>query len=292
MQTLFYAHRGSSAQYAENTRAAYLQAIADGADGIECDVHLTADGVVVCHHDPTVDRTSNGSGWVADYGIAQLKALDFTLPRDTPIPQEYGSVGEQLLTLHELMALIEDSGARIGLAVEIKHPSPFGHRLEDAVLEVLEAHGFDPVTGKTGGGGRIQVSLMSFEPRSNRYLAQRVNRDLLCQLMTEVDPEWVEQLVASGQNDRAEVYRVLHRSVAEGIELIEQGQAGMVGPGVKWVRGNEPLVRNWIARGLLARVWTVDDPQDARYLMQLGVWQLTSNRPRQLREEIRIGWSP
>lgn len=78
MDTLFFAHRGSSHKYSENTRAAYLQAIDEGADGIECDVHLSKDGIVVCHHDPTVDRTSDSSGLVAGYTLAEMKAMDFT----------------------------------------------------------------------------------------------------------------------------------------------------------------------------------------------------------------------
>lgn len=283
MSTLFYAHRGSSAQFAENTRAAYLQAIAEGADGIECDVHLSADQVVVCHHDPTVNRTSNGEGRVAQYTVKQLKELDFTVLRSTPIPAAYGDIHEQLLTLDELLTLIEHSHAAVGLAVEIKHPSPAGRGLEDAVLQVLDAHGFNRETGAAGSSGQIQVSLMSFEPESNRYLADLVNRELLCQLITEVDAEWVDELLSSGQTDRAAVYRVLQRSVEEGLELISRGTVGTVGPGVAWVRQNEDLVRRWIGEGLVPRVWTVDEPADARYLHGLGVRQLTSNHPAWLR---------
>lgn len=54
------AHRGSSEDVPEHTLAAYRKAIEDGADGVECDVRLTADGVLVCVHDRRVDRTSNG----------------------------------------------------------------------------------------------------------------------------------------------------------------------------------------------------------------------------------------
>ena len=63
---LVFAHRGSSAAYAEHTRAAYLQALADGADGVECDVHLTRDQHVVLMHDANLDRTSDGTGPVAE----------------------------------------------------------------------------------------------------------------------------------------------------------------------------------------------------------------------------------
>ncbi|MDR4534759.1 glycerophosphodiester phosphodiesterase family protein [Glutamicibacter sp. PS] len=286
MEPQIFAHRGSSHRFAENTRAAYLAAIDEGADGVECDVHLSADGAVVCHHDPTVDRTSDATGLVSSYTVAQLKAMDFTQLGNEVLPDGYGTVHEQLVTLHELLELIDARGVQIDLAVELKHPSPFGHLLEDRVLQVLQEFGFDPATGKVGRTGQIQVSFMSFEPESMRYLARTVDRSLLCQLITEIDAEWVQELLDGGQVSRAAVYEVLHRSVAEGVELINSAGTGIIGPGVAWVRANESLVRTWLARGATARIWTVDRPADALYLMSLGVQQLTSNRPAALRREL------
>lgn len=286
MDTLFFAHRGSSHKYSENTRAAYLQAIDEGADGIECDVHLSMDGQVVCHHDPTVDRTSDASGLVSTFTLEQLKAMDFTGVVPTEVPAEYGTENEQLLSLDELLGLIEERGKPVGLAVEIKHPSPFGYLLEDRVLQVLAAHNFDPQTGRAGSRGQIAVTLMSFDPNSLRYLGRRVNTDLLCQLMTEVNPEYIQELLDSGQVGRAGVYAVLYRSVAEGIELINAGGAGIIGSGVAWTRVNEQMVRGWLGRGLQARIWTVDRAADAQYLIDLGIGELTSNRPVELRREL------
>ncbi|KSU65455.1 glycerophosphodiester phosphodiesterase [Arthrobacter sp. NIO-1057] len=286
MDTLFFAHRGSSHKYSENTRAAYLQAIDEGADGIECDVHLSMDGQVVCHHDPTVDRTSDASGLVAAYTLQQLKALDFTGVVPAEIPAEYGAENEQLLSLDELLELIEQRGKPVGLAVEIKHPSPYGLMLEDRVLQVLQAHHFDSETGKAGSAGQISVTLMSFEPNSLRYLGRTVNPKLLCQLMTEVNPAYLKELLDSGQVGRAAVYSVLYRSVGEGIELINAGGAGIIGSGVAWTRANEHLVRQWLDEGREARIWTVDRAADAQYLINLGVGELTSNRPVELRGEL------
>src|SRR3954466_5085869 len=71
------AHRGSSADEAEHTLAAYRRAIDDGADALECDVRLTRDGVLVCVHDRRVDRTSSGRGVVSTLELADLAELDF-----------------------------------------------------------------------------------------------------------------------------------------------------------------------------------------------------------------------
>ncbi len=184
------------------------------------------------------------------------------------------------------MELIEQRGKPVGLAVEIKHPSPYGLMLEDRVLQVLQAHHFDPETGKAGSAGQISVTLMSFEPNSLRYLGRTVNPKLLCQLMTEVNPAYLKELLDSGQVGRAAVYSVLYRSVAEGIELINAGGVGIIGSGVAWTRANEHLVRQWLDEGREARIWTVDRAADAQYLIELGVGELTSNRPVELRGEL------
>src|SRR3954462_168856 len=71
-----FAHRGGAASRPENTMAAFDHGLSLGADGLEFDVHLSRDGVVVVHHDKTLERTTNGSGPVADKTAAELAALD------------------------------------------------------------------------------------------------------------------------------------------------------------------------------------------------------------------------
>jgi glycerophosphoryl diester phosphodiesterase len=71
------AHRGASGVEAEHTLAAYRRALDDGADALECDVRLTADGHLVCVHDRRLERTSNGRGPVSTMELADLSALDF-----------------------------------------------------------------------------------------------------------------------------------------------------------------------------------------------------------------------
>ncbi|MEP7370083.1 MAG: glycerophosphodiester phosphodiesterase family protein, partial [Dermatophilaceae bacterium] len=74
---LIVAHRGSSGDLPEHTLKAYLRAIAEGADVLECDVRLTADSHLVCTHDRNVNRTSNGKGLVSTLELATLEGLDF-----------------------------------------------------------------------------------------------------------------------------------------------------------------------------------------------------------------------
>jgi glycerophosphoryl diester phosphodiesterase len=70
------AHRGASVEFPEHTLPAYHRAVEAGADFLECDLQLTEDEVLVCIHDTTVDRTSNGEGRVDSFTLEELRRLD------------------------------------------------------------------------------------------------------------------------------------------------------------------------------------------------------------------------
>lgn len=285
MRTQFIAHRGSSAFYAENTRAAFLQAIAEGADGLECDVHLSEDNHVVCHHDFDLGRTSDGAGSISSLTLEELRSFDYSSWKGRRIPDEFGSRSSQLVTLSELLSLCVAAGRPLKLAVELKHPSSFGRRLEEAVLAVLMNHGWDPETSRIGA---VRISLMSFDPDSMVYLHDTVPAEHLCQLVSDVTEEDVEELLSFGQLGRTAVMNVLTGALNRGIANIESGLVGIAGPGVEYVRAHPAQVQSWIAAGRVLRVWTVDSLADASYLTGLGVQELTSNRPAELKNELGL----
>lgn len=104
------AHRGNQVACPENTLAAFRRALADGADIIETDLHVTADGVFVCIHDGTVDRTTDGTGAVAEMTLAQIKALSASYGRP-----EFAA--ERVPTLAELCEIVPGN---VALALELK----------------------------------------------------------------------------------------------------------------------------------------------------------------------------
>lgn len=112
-----YAHRGASIEFPENTLAAFRRALELNVEGIELDVHLSADGHAVVIHDETVDRTTDGSGAVAEMTLEQLKALD-------------AGGGEPVPTLGEVLDLVGDA---LHVDIEIK-----AKEAGDAVLNELE----------------------------------------------------------------------------------------------------------------------------------------------------------
>ncbi len=77
------AHRGSTAEAPEHTLAAYRHATEIGADGVEVDVRMTRDGVLVCVHDRRVRHTSNGRGVVSALNLDELEQFHFGARRPT-----------------------------------------------------------------------------------------------------------------------------------------------------------------------------------------------------------------
>lgn len=289
-QVLIYAHRGASEQYAEHTRAAYFQALTEGADGVECDVRLTADGEVVLLHDATLERTSNGTGPVAEKTLAELRELDFSSWKGAELPPEYGAGSEQFLTLDELLGILREAGRPVGLAIEFKHPTeirPQGTGLERRTLDLLSSHGWQPSDSRlvmSGGHGAVTVSFMSFNPGSVSFLRGQVPAVHLCQLMEVVDPEQVRMELGAGPFTAAGTAAVLRRSQVAGERLLATGAAGIAGPGVEYLQKYPQRSREWVRLGRRLRVWTVDTEVQLALCQALGVQEVTTNRPAWIRE--------
>jgi glycerophosphoryl diester phosphodiesterase len=133
---LLIAHRGGGALRPEETLPAYENAAALGADVLEMDVHTTADGEVVCLHDDTVDRTTDGTGEVHALTLAEVRALDagyrFTTDGGATFP--YRGMGIAIPTLAEVLA----AHPTAWFSIEIKQVEP---DIVDAVLAVIDASG-------------------------------------------------------------------------------------------------------------------------------------------------------
>jgi len=123
------AHRGASQVAPENTLAAFHKALQLGADGIELDVRLSADGVPVVIHDATVDATTDGGGPVAGMSLAQLRTLDAGGWFD-PVFK-----GERIPTLEEVLGTF---GGRMVLNLELKGKRVMDHEVAPAVTALLK----------------------------------------------------------------------------------------------------------------------------------------------------------
>ena len=150
------AHRGWCSKYPENTMSAFKAALDIGVDQIETDVRITKDGHLVLIHDNTVDRTTNGKGFVHDMTLSELRELD-------------AGNGEKIPTLEELMELVKDHPT-VTLDIELKeYPDDFedkkyAYHVCDLILEMIDKYGFSD-----------RVVINSFSNPLNEYVFKRYN---------------------------------------------------------------------------------------------------------------------
>ena len=130
-QPTIFAHRGSSAYAPENTLAAFELAVHQGAHAIELDAKLSSDGHVVVIHDATVDRTTDGSGKVAEHSLTSLKALDAGCKYDDAF------CGEKIPTLYDVF---ESVGGQIFVNVELTNYTSPRDQLPEKVAQIVASH--------------------------------------------------------------------------------------------------------------------------------------------------------
>lgn len=246
---MLYAHRGYSAKEPEMTRAAYLAAIGwaertGSRLGLECDVHFSADGQLICLHDLRVDRTATAVGPAYERTVAELQALDFgSWKRRRP------SVDQRtLITLAELIELTAAARARgvdVSLAIETKHPNPRTTQVEDEVAALLEPYGW------TAAGAPVRI-ISFFLPGLQR--AAEVLPALPRTLLIERDlGEWRDGHLPAG--------------------------IGTVSPDHLLLRQDPAYVDRVLARGHEVHVWTVNRVGDVLWCLDRGVTGLTTDDP-------------
>ncbi len=139
-----YAHRGFSAIAPENTMVAFQKALDFGATGIELDVQLSKDGVVMVCHDEKVDRTTDGQGFLVDYTCAELQKLDagsWFCSHEGCQCKKYQGV--TIPTLKEVLELLTErpANATVELNIELKTGIVDYPELEEKVLELTHQYG-------------------------------------------------------------------------------------------------------------------------------------------------------
>lgn len=134
MNTMVWAHRGASEYAPENTLVSFEKAAEMGADGVELDVQLTSDGELVVAHDESLERVSDGSGWIKDHTLAELRRLNFN--RTHP---EYETA--RIPLLDEVYDLLKPTGLTVN--VELKTGIFWYRGIEEKVLELTARKGME-----------------------------------------------------------------------------------------------------------------------------------------------------
>lgn len=239
---MLVAHRGGARLAPENTMEAFRDAVARWeADMLEMDVRLSRDGEVVVIHDATVDRTTDGTGAVADLTLAELRSLDaghrFVDPEGRP---GFRGRGVAIPRFEDVL----EAFPRMRLNVEAKES-----RVAGPLVEIIRAHGAEE---------RVLVAAEHEEARApvrgypGPWGASR----------TQLLPFWILHRLPGGGPyvPRADVLQV--PEVWKGLRVVTPA-----------------FVRVAHSRNLPVQVWTVDDPADMRRLLSWGVDGIQTDRP-------------
>ena len=261
---LNWAHQGGAKEAPSSTLFAMRQAVANGADALELDVHMTSDGVLVVCHDATVDRTTDGTGAIADLTLDQVRALDnahwwtpgTVVDHENPDAAAYVHRGKaaddpefRIATLEEVLDAFPDTF----LNFDIKQTAPTVPSYERPLAEALLAH--DRV------GSTIVASFNDLATDRFRQFAPDIHTSL-------------------GTNGTAEFFRA-----------VRAGEAPPATPAValqvprtfgEIVVVDEPFVAAAHEAGLAVHVWTIDDETEMAELADLGVDGIMTDRPQAL----------
>ena len=277
-RVLAYAHQGGAREAPSSTLYALHHAVAAGADALELDVHCTGDGHLVVCHDPTVDRTTDGTGRIADLTLAELQALDNAHwwrpgevvdhdadPADLPLRGRAPSERELgIATLAEVL----DAFPRTLLNLDIKQTAPEVPAYEAQLAEQLVAAGR---TDDVIVASFLDVALDAFAGVGTGIGASCGPRAVIA----------LAQALATGEAIPGDVLRHVAIQVPPrfaGTDVVTAASVHAVHDA-----------------GLAVHVWTIDDEDEMRRLIDLGVDGVMSDRPTAvaaLLDELGLRWRP
>jgi glycerophosphoryl diester phosphodiesterase len=246
------AHRGASTLAPENTIEAFRLAVEAGAGGLELDVHMTRDGHIVVIHDATVDRTTNGSGAVSEMTLDELRRFDagHNFSPDGGSTRPYRGRGVWVPTLGEVL----EEFPGVAVNIEIKAGTP---GIEETVLGILRDAN---ALGRALVVSTPHAIVKRFRKISSGHISTGASRweigvfYILSRLR-------LERLVRPAY-DALQV-PLLHRGIL------------VVTP--RFIRAAQ-------ARGVRVDVWTINQAEEMRRLLDLGVDVIMTDRPGTLAE--------
>jgi len=242
-RVLAIAHRGGSLLRPENTLPAFDNAVSLGADGLECDVQLSRDGEVVVIHDPTVERTTDGSGAVSTFTADELARLDAAANFGADRGWPYRGQGIGVPTLRSLLDRFRD----MPFVVEIKGDHT---EVADRVLTVIREAGAEERVVLAGFSHTVLTHIRRIAPEIPTGASR-----------PEVESARLRSCV--WLPPRLTGYRVLQVPFRfRGVQVLTQAYT-------RAARGAGMPVHSWI----------VDAPEDLRTIIDWGVTGLISDRP-------------
>lgn len=246
---VIFAHRGERGHYPENTMLAFAKAAQLKIHALEIDVHMTADGEIVVIHDATVDRTTNGHGYVKEFTFAELQALDagFNWTEDAGKSFPFRGQGAKIPTLTEVLTTYPHLWINIDIKQhDLKIIQPF--------VDLLRQHNMVD-----------HVMVGSFDDKTVRAL-----RTACPELATAASMSEVRRLYVLSQMRLERFYW----GQAKALQIPEtHGNLRLITP-----RFIQAAHRN----NLAVHVWTVNETADMARLIAMGVDGVISDYPKRL----------
>lgn len=240
------AHRGGAHLRPENTLEAFLHAAETGADVLDMDVRRTADGAIVCMHDSTVDRTTEGTGRVASFGLDDLQRLDagYRWSRDGGTTFPFRGRGIRVPALEEVFARVP----RMRMVIEMK----------DADSEFAKS----------------LCALIRRAGMSAKSLVASFNAEAMNEFRTAC-PEIATSMGAP----EARVFVALSRARLAGVYSPPAPAFQVPDRLGDTVIATAQLVADAHRRNVKVHVWTVNDEERVRQLLRIGVDGIITDRP-------------
>lgn len=250
---LVFGHRGTAGDRPENTLPSFDKALADGADVLETDLHITKDGHIVLMHDENLARCTNGSGDIKDHTLAELKQLDaaYNFSTDGGQTFPYRGQGITIPTLEEVF----DRYPGVRFNMDLKSPDP---ALGRKVADLLKSRGRD---GITIIGSFDHVTIEAF---------RKYSKELGMDVLTCASNVEIGAVVFSNKTR-------LGRTVA--LETpVKKSRVTIL---------SEAFVKAAHAQGHVVVPWTINDPQEMKKLLDMGVDGIITDFPKRAAEIIR-----
>lgn len=251
------AHGGSKALWPENTMMAFDGSMNIGVDALEMDVNLTKDGILVTHHDETIDRMSDGEGKVADYTYEELLQFNFGDGFvDTDGNTPYKNQNVPLAALEDVIIRYPSTP----LIIEIKNSEELGEKAADELIRLIDAYQIQSHT-----------IVASFSDDVIEYLSEETNNSLL----VSAPSQQARRLVISTKSG----FGLLHwpKSVA--------AQLPMESSGLNLAK--KRIVKSAHRHNMAIHYWTINNKEDMELLIDLGADGLITDRPDLMKEVLK-----
>lgn len=250
------AHGGAKDLFPENTMVAFEGAITYNVDALEMDIKLTADNILITHHDDEIDRMSDGEGKVNDYTFEELKKFNFGYDfEDLNGNRPYQNIKVEVTSLESLMVKYTE----IPMIIEIKDQEDLGKNAADLLMSMIEKY-----------GRKENTIIASFHDEIIDYILSKENDFLVSTAEGEA-----RKMVISTKTG----FGIFYKPNAMAVQL------PMESSGLNLAK--KRVVKSAHRHNMAVHYWTIDDKDDMKLLINNGADGLITDRPDLMNEVLK-----